>query len=80
MEKIARQAGKITGELRDLTHVCTERIFKKANEILNNESHVLHMHYQYLRSGKRLKTLKCRTERYRKSFVPLSVRVLNDKT
>ena len=76
--RIVKQAGKITGEFRNLENVCLEKILQKANEVVANESHVLHKYYEYMRSGKRLRAIKCRTERYRKSFVPLSVRMLND--
>ena len=54
------------------------KVIYKANEILGNENHVLNPFYQYLRSGRRLEAIKCRTERYRKSFVPLSVRMFNN--
>ena len=76
--RILKQAGKITGEFRNLETVCLEKILQKANEVVANESHVLHKYYEYMRSGKRLRAIKCWTERYRKSFVPLSVRMLND--
>ena len=78
LERIARRGGKIIGEVRDLTHICNDKILQKANEILGNENHVLNPFYQYLRSGRRLEAIKCRTERYRKSFVPLSVRMFNN--
>ena len=78
LERIARRGGKIIGEVRDLTHICNDKILQKANEILGNENHVLNPFYKYLRSGRRLEAIKCRTERYRKSFVPLSVRMSNN--
>ena len=40
--RIIKQAGKITGEFRNLENVCLEKILQKANEVVANESHGLH--------------------------------------
>ena len=40
LERIARRGGKIIGEVRDLTHICNDKILQKANEILGNENHL----------------------------------------
>ena len=49
----------------------------RCEAIRNDNSHPLNQKYEKLRSGKRLRSIKCRTERYSKSFIPASVRMLN---
>jgi hypothetical protein len=51
---------------------------QRCKVILNDESHPLFCHYNLLPSGRRLRSLKSRTARYTKSFVPSSVRLIND--
>ena len=81
MEAIVKQASKIIGERRDLARECTDhadRIIKNANEIMSNKNHPLHDYYEFLRSGRRLRSMKCRTKRYADSFVPHSIRMCNN--
>ena len=48
-------------------------------EVIRKDSkHPLNHRYKMLKSGKRLGSVKCRTERYSRSFVPASVRMLNE--
>ena len=46
--------------------------------IQKDKSHPLNFRYEKLRSGKRLRSMRCRTARYGKSFVPSSIRMLNE--
>ena len=78
MEAITKQASKIIGERCDLANECTDRIIKKANEIMSNKNHPLHNYYELLRSGRRLRSMKCRTKRFSDSFVPYSIRMCNN--
>ena len=78
MEAIVRQASKITGESYDLTKECTDRIANMADGIMLNENHPLHDYFEFLRSGRRLRSLKCRTNRYADSFVPYAIRMCNN--
>jgi hypothetical protein len=60
-----------------------EKIYKKSviqrcNIITADCQHPLHNQYVILPSGRRFRSLKCRTSRYLKSFVPSSIRILND--
>ena len=46
--------------------------------IIKDCHHPLHNNYQLLPSGRRYKSINCRTSRYLNSFVPSSIRSLND--
>ena len=60
--------------LYELFKKCT---LQRCKTIRGDESHPLHGQYQLLPSGRRLRSTKCRTERYSKSFIPSSIRILN---
>ena len=65
METIVKRASKIIGEGRHLEQECKDKIFQKTKEILANEGHTWYHFYQFImRSGKRMRSLKCRTKRY----------------
>jgi hypothetical protein len=50
---------------------------KLAKRILQESDHPLCIYYNLLPHGVRYRSLRCRTSRYRDSFVPCSVRLLN---
>ena len=78
LQKIANCAGKMTGEVTNLTHECNNMILKHVTQILENPEHPLHQCYTLMRSGKRYRSLKARTSRFLNSFVPLSIRKYNE--
>ena len=49
---------------------------KKCKHIQSDLSHPLSSNFEELPSESRLRTIYCRTERFRKSFVPSAVRYL----
>jgi hypothetical protein len=51
----------------------------RCTTILNESEHPLHDSYTLLPSGRRFRSIKCRTSRYLKSFVPNSIRMYNSK-
>lgn len=88
MEIAAWSKNKITRFIKICTKlgvqnaVSLEEIYRKCTiqrckVVLNDESHPLNTSYNMLPSGRRLRSLKGRTARYTKSFVPSSVRLLN---
>ena len=79
LEAIVKRASKIIGERRHLRKECEDRITKKTKEILASEDHILNDYYTFMRSGRRLRSTKCRTKRYLDSFVPYSIRMYNGK-
>ena len=58
---------------------CLQILFtlSKVNNIIKNEDHLLHHYHNFMRSGKRLRCISSRTQRFRKSFVPNSVVIFN---
>jgi len=65
-----------TTSLEDLFKKCA---IQRCKIIINNSTHPLSHLYRVLPSGRRLRSIKCRTTRYSKSFVPASVKLLNDE-
>ena len=70
-----RKLGVNTVDILDIYKKCTMKRFKS---IRSDPSHPLYDHYQMLPSGRRFRSIKCRTERYSRSYVPSSIRILND--
>ena len=78
LHKIAKQASKIIKCDVDLDKVCTEKVVAKAQAIVADDSHPLSDNYKRLRSGRRWQSIRAKTTRYFKSFVPYSIRLMND--
>ena len=75
---IVRMCGKIAGiNQQSLEDIYTRRTVEKARNIKNNQSHVLNTLFEVLPSGQRLRQIKCRTNRYRNSFIPQAITLLN---
>ena len=55
-------------------------VTQRCKVIMNDVKHPLYPKYQTMPSGKRLRSIKCRTSRYSTSFVPTSVRMINLKS
>ena len=77
IKKWKQRASKIIGKGRHLEQECKNRIIQKTKEILANKDHTLYHCYEFMRSGKRLRSLKCRTSRYLNTYVPYSIRLYN---
>ena len=76
---ITKQAAKITqSELTYIDYLYCNIVAKKVKCIMANGCHALHDYYAYMRTGTRLRALSCRTQWYRKSFVPNSIHVTNN--
>ena len=76
---IRKQAEKITGLTLDtFDSIYNIRLIKKAKAIMNDLSHPLNVHYNVLPSGKRLRTMACKTLRHIDSFVPNSILICNN--
>ena len=53
------------------------RVLDKVESLLGVAHHPLGQNYHWLRSGRRLQSLRCRTNRFLNSFVPSSIRLWN---
>ncbi len=79
LEKLVKRAGSDWNQV-GFTGGCVERYTqKKVEAILNYSDHPLHNIFMDRRnSGSgRLISLHCRTERYRRSFIPTAIRLYN---
>ena len=78
--KIVNVCSKIIGEQqRDLSQFCNTQTRKKARLILSIADHVLQKEYELLPSCRRFRAQKCKTNRFKFSFIPTSVRLLNER-
>ena len=75
-----KKAGSVVGLKLDSVEDVVERsTLRKVETILKNMDHPLHntLMDQRANGGGRLLSLRCRTERFRRSFVPTAIRLYN---
>ena len=78
IKQILNQARKIIGsEPRSIKELYNEKSQKKVRAVMQDPHHPLHTEFKTLRSGHRLQMPRCRTERFRQSFVPSAIRIFN---
>lgn len=78
LTRIVKRCMKITGGHCMSVEDLFDKLCKaKLTLILRDDTHPLHRHYQKLRSGVRLQSIRCRTSRFSRSFVPTSIRLHN---
>ena len=76
--RIVKIASKITGiQLESLELFYKRQVLKKALSIQQESAHPLNPEYQMLPSGSRLGTPKLRNNRFKFSFVPVSIDAVN---
>ena len=78
--RLAKMAGKIMG--MSAPPITPQVIFEQATigqvkKIVSDPSHVLYPEYRLMPSGRRYEVHACRYNRYKHSFVPLSISLLN---
>ena len=79
LKRGVKQASRILGVDINLDVVCRERVLTEAQGVLENDDHSLNNHFIMLGSGRRWQSVRTRTNRYLNSFVPYSIRLLNDQ-
>ena len=73
-------SSRITGFKQSfLTALQEKQVSRKANQNSNDNTHILYNEYVLLPSSRRFRTIICKTNRKRDSFIPMSVRLFNDK-
>ena len=60
-----------------LENLYCKSALQRCEVITTDKTHPLHNMYQMLPSGRRMRSVRCRTKRYSDSFVPASIRLLN---
>ena len=79
LDRVVKICGKVVGNnQKSMNEMFECYAVRKASLIVSERSHVLAAQYELLPSARRFKNVKCRTVRARSSFVPESVRMLND--
>ncbi|KAK0135140.1 hypothetical protein N1851_029041 [Merluccius polli] len=82
LNKIIRKAGSVLGfKLVSLESVMERRMLNKLLTIMDNDQHPLYQTVDRQRSifSHRLLQLRCRRDRYRKSFLPHAITLFNKK-
>ena len=80
MDKLVKKASSVVGRRLDpLSAVVEQRMRRKLYSVLDNNRHPLHSILAGQRSScsERLISLRCRAERFRRSFVPIAIRLFN---
>ncbi|KAL2098435.1 hypothetical protein ACEWY4_007642 [Coilia grayii] len=80
LDRLVRKAGSVVGmELESLTTIAERRTLSRLHSILDNDRHPLHTIIINQRSliSDRLRSLSCRTDRLRRSFVPRAIQLYN---
>ncbi|XP_041834208.1 uncharacterized protein LOC121635190 [Melanotaenia boesemani] len=80
LKRVVRAAERTTRTtLPNLQDIYVERCRSRAKRILSQPSHPAHSLFSPLPSGRRFRCLRTKTERLKKSFFPLAVRLLNSE-
>ncbi|KAK1806314.1 hypothetical protein P4O66_000031 [Electrophorus voltai] len=78
LQRVVRSAERITHtELPDLQTIYYKRCQTKARKIVKDPTHPNNRLFSLLRSGRRFRSLKTKTERLKRSFFPQAIRALN---
>lgn len=78
--RIMRNCRKLgVRNISPLLEIYKRSLIQRCEVIQGDLTHPLNTNFQMLPSGRRLRSLHCRTARYSKSFVPNSIRILNER-
>ncbi|KAK1798158.1 hypothetical protein P4O66_000652 [Electrophorus voltai] len=78
LQRVVRSAERITHtELPDLQTIYYKRCQTKARKIVKDPTHPNNRLFSLLRSGRRFRSLKTKTERLKRRFFPQAIRALN---
>jgi hypothetical protein len=74
LNKICNTAVNLGCDALPFEELYERSVLKKLKCIMDNESHLMSKYIQWLPSGKRLRSLMCRTKRFQNSYVPMAIR------
>ena len=78
INRVIRGARNILGSsLPSFNDLYMKSVKDKTITILSDKTHPLHGNFSKMRSGTRYHSIRCRTNRFRNTFVPSAVRILN---
>ena len=80
LDRVQRRARRIIGcNIKPWKDTAKTRTVALANKMMNDDDHPLTKFFRRLPSGKRLSQLKIRTSRFKRTFVPSSITLLNSE-
>ncbi|KAK0155032.1 RNA-directed DNA polymerase from mobile element jockey [Merluccius polli] len=81
LQTLVKRAGKIMGTQSpcSLQEIFEETVRRQGLKISADTTHVLNNEYELLPSGRRYRMPACRLNRYKFSFVPMSIKLINNK-
>uniref|UniRef100_A0A669B3Y2 Reverse transcriptase domain-containing protein n=1 Tax=Oreochromis niloticus TaxID=8128 RepID=A0A669B3Y2_ORENI len=78
LQRVIRTAEKVIGcPLPSLDLIASSRCLSRARAIIKDHLHPNHHLFNILPSGKRLRSIRCKTNRLKNSFFPWAVRTIN---
>lgn len=79
LQRLVQTAMKVMGrtEKLSLQSIYEQSVLRQARRVLSDPSHILHAEYELLPSGRRFRIPKTKLNRYKYSFIPNSVKILN---
>ena len=69
---------RLQDNCRDLALFCEQQSLRKAHSILTKKDHILNQEFTTLPSGRCLRCPICKTNRFKNSFMPVAVHLLNN--
>lgn len=81
LQTLIKRAGKIMGmpPPTSLQVLFDESVMRQGQTIAEDQEHILHGEYELLPSGRRYRLPNCKTNRFKFSVVPWSIRLLNSR-
>lgn len=80
LQRIINRASKVIGSpLPSLESLHHKRTLRRAHKITSDITHPAHYAFQLLPSGRRYRTISSRTTRFKNSFIPIAITILNSK-
>ena len=79
LNRLVQTAMKVIGrtENSSLQSIYEESVLRLAQRASSDSAHILNPEYQLLPSGKRYRTPICKFNRFKYSFIPTSIRLIN---
>ena len=78
LQRVVKNAQRITRTpLPSLQSIYHRRVHRRAASIIKDSTHPQHKLFTLLPSGRRYRSVKCRTTRLKNSFYPTAIRLLN---
>jgi len=79
LNKLVKNSGKIIGkEQRGLSGLFNRNVLSRAHSVISDREHFLYPEFSMLPSGRRYRLPKTKNNRYKFSFVPSAIRLLNN--